>query len=72
MSLRTSRRDAASTIFNLPDYRVIDAVDLPGGGRRITIASTFPQARHGDRRADDLGRFSPDSPAGLVVGWRGA
>ena len=37
-----SRRDAASTIFHLPDYRVIDAVDLPGGGRRITIASTCP------------------------------
>jgi transposase len=29
-----SRRDAASVIFNLPGYRVIDAVDLPLGGRR--------------------------------------
>ena len=37
-----SRRDAASTIFNLPDYRVIDAVDLPEGGRRVTVASTDP------------------------------
>jgi transposase len=32
-----SRRDAASVIFNLPGYRVIDAVDLPLGGRRIKI-----------------------------------
>ncbi|MBN6769096.1 MULTISPECIES: ISL3 family transposase [Micrococcus] len=37
-----SRRDAASTIFNLPDYRVIDAVDLPEGGRRVLIESTYP------------------------------
>ena len=32
-----SRRDAASVIFNLPGYRVIDAVDLPLGGRRAKV-----------------------------------
>jgi transposase len=32
-----SPRDAASVIFNLPGYRVIDAVDLPLGGRRVKI-----------------------------------
>ena len=32
-----SRRDAASVIFNLPGYGVIDAVDLPLGGRRIKV-----------------------------------
>jgi transposase len=32
-----SRRDAASVIFNLPGYRVIDAVDLPLGGRRVRV-----------------------------------
>jgi hypothetical protein len=37
-----SQRDAASTIFNLPDYRVIDAADLPDGGRRVTVASSDP------------------------------
>ena len=37
-----SRRDAASTIFNLPDYRVIDAVDLPGWQRQVAVASTAP------------------------------
>src|SRR5699024_1468093 len=37
-----SQRDAASTIFNLPDYHVIDAIDLPDGGRRVVIASTVP------------------------------
>lgn len=37
-----SRPDAASTIFNLPDDRVIDAVDLPEGGRRVTVAPTDP------------------------------
>lgn len=37
-----SLRDAASTIFNLPDYRVIDAVDLPDGVRRVVVESTAP------------------------------
>ena len=37
-----SQRDAASTIFNLPDYRVIDGVDLPGGQRQVAVASTAP------------------------------
>jgi transposase len=32
-----SRRDAASVIFNLPEYRVIDAVDLPLGNRRVKV-----------------------------------
>lgn len=32
-----SQRDAASVIFNLPGYRVIDAVDLPSGGRRVKV-----------------------------------
>ena len=31
------RRDAASVIFNLPGYRVVDAVDLPLGGRRVRV-----------------------------------
>jgi transposase len=31
------RRDAASVIFNLPGYRVVDAVDLPLGGRRVKV-----------------------------------
>ena len=34
------QRDAASTIFNLPNYRVIDAVEIPDdGGRRVTVES---------------------------------
>ena len=37
-----SQRDAASTIFNLPNYRVIEAIDLPDGDRRVVIASTVP------------------------------
>jgi transposase len=32
-----SQRDAASVIFNLPGYRVIDAVDRPLGGRRVKV-----------------------------------
>lgn len=35
-------RDAASLIFNLPDYRVIAAADLPGGDRRVEVESTAP------------------------------
>ncbi len=37
-----SQRDAASTIFNLPAYRVIDAVDLPEGVRRVVVESMDP------------------------------
>jgi transposase len=32
-----SRRDVASVIFNLPGYRVVDAVDLPLRGRRVKV-----------------------------------
>lgn len=38
-----SWRDAASTIFDLPDYRVIEALDVPEGGRRVVVESTYPQ-----------------------------
>ena len=37
-----SRRDAASAIFNLPDYRVIDAVEDADGVRRVEVESTAP------------------------------
>jgi len=37
-----SRRDAASTLFNLPDFRVIDAVDDDSGGRRVLVESLAP------------------------------
>jgi transposase len=37
-----SQRDAASAIFNLPDYRVIDAVSDAGGVRRVEVESTDP------------------------------
>ena len=37
-----SQRDAASTIFNLPDYRVLSAVDEDGGVRRIEVESVAP------------------------------
>jgi transposase len=32
-----SQRDAASLIFDLPGYDVLEAVDLPGGGRRVVV-----------------------------------
>lgn len=37
-----SQRDAASAIFNLPDYRVIDAVSDVGDVRRVEVESTDP------------------------------
>jgi transposase len=37
-----SQRDAAGTLFNLPGYRVIDAVDIVGGSRRVLVVSTEP------------------------------
>jgi transposase len=36
-----SPRDAASVIFNLPGYRVIEAVDLPLGGRRVKVEAVI-------------------------------
>ena len=47
------QRDAASVIFNLPDYRVIDAIDLPLGGRRVIV-----QADAADRlQPEDIGHI---------------
>lgn len=37
-----SWRDAASTLFNLPDFRVIDAADDDTGGRRVLMESIAP------------------------------
>jgi transposase len=39
-----SPREAASVLFDLPGYRVIDAVDQPGGPRQVTIVSTATEA----------------------------
>src|SRR5690625_7670927 len=39
-------RDAASIVFDLPGYDVVDAVDLPLGGRRVVV-----QARARDRKS---------------------
>jgi transposase len=33
------QRDAASVVFNLPNYHVIEAVDLPLGGRRVIVGA---------------------------------
>lgn len=32
--------DAASVLFDLPGYRVVEAVDRPGGVREVTVAAT--------------------------------
>ena len=37
-----SQRDAASTIFNLSDFRVVGAFDAPGDRRRVEVVSTSP------------------------------
>jgi transposase len=39
-----SQREAASVLFDLPGYRVIDAVDRPDRLRLVTIASTAREA----------------------------
>lgn len=46
-------RDGASLIFNLPEYDVIDAVDLPTGGRRVVV-----QAVDRDDACPDCGVIS--------------
>ena len=48
-----SRRDVASVVFNLPGYDVIDAVDLPLGGRRVVV-----QAVERDEGCPDCGVIS--------------
>ena len=42
-----SQRDAASTLFNLSDYRVINALDLPDGGRRVEVCGETRPAQIG-------------------------
>lgn len=46
-------RDAASVIFDLPEYVVIDALDLPCGGRRVVV-----QAVDRDEGCPDCGVVS--------------
>jgi transposase len=48
-----SRRDAASVVFNLPGYDIIDAVDLLLGGRRVVV-----QAVERDEGCPDCGVIS--------------
>ena len=57
-----SRRDAASVIFNLPGYRVIDAVDLPLGGRRVKVEA----GRLGRAAAQGVGWCRPGCMPGSV------
>lgn len=49
-----SQRDAASVVFNLPGYDVIEAVDLPLGGRRRVVV----QAIDRDEGCPDCGVIS--------------
>jgi transposase len=46
-------RDAATVIFDLPGYDVVEAVDLPCGGRRVVV-----QATAGDVGCPDCGVVS--------------
>lgn len=39
-----SPREAASVLFDLPGYRVIDAIDRPGQLRQVTVASVEAEA----------------------------
>ncbi len=39
-----SPRDAASVLFDLPGYRVIEAIDCPGQPRRVIVESTGTEA----------------------------
>ncbi len=49
-----SQREAASVVFNLPGYDVIEAVDLPLGGRRRVVV----QAIDRDEGCPDCGAIS--------------
>lgn len=49
-----SQRDAASVVFNLPGYDVIEAFDLPLGGRRRVVV----QAIDRDEGCPDCGVIS--------------
>ena len=49
-----SQRNAASVIFNLPNYHVIDAVDLPAGGRRAIMQADEVAAVNTLAVVDDL------------------
>ena len=66
-----SQRDAASTIFNLPNYRVTDAVDLLDGGRRVVIASTVPPGRNLSTFLGHLLSFVVEFAGGVFSSWSG-
>lgn len=71
-----AQRDAASVIFNLSEYRVVDAVDVPDGDRRVvTVESTTPPGCPGcgvvatRRHSGRLQRVRDVVVAGLVELW---
>jgi transposase len=70
-----SQRDAASAIFNLPDYRVLDAVVADYGLRRVEVESTGPTRLPGLRGARRTGALPPPAtptrPAGSRSGGAG-
>jgi transposase len=75
-----SPREAASVLFDLPGYRVIDAVDRPGQLRQVIIASTAVEAacpscgvlsvRVHSRRRQGLADVPMAGPVEVVLGKR--
>ncbi len=70
-----SQRDAASAIFNLPDYRVLSVAEEDDGVRRIEVESTAPPGcppcgalavRRHSRRRQRLRDVPTGGPVGLV------
>lgn len=63
--------DAATSIFNLPDYRVISATVLADGGRRIIVETDQPtvvsRRRRGRRGAHQRIRDIPVAGAVEVI-----
>src|SRR3954454_17651332 len=71
------QREAASVLFDLPGYRVVDAVDRPGQLRLVTVASTAREAacpacgvlseRVHQRRGQRLADVSVAGPVEVVL-----
>ncbi len=71
------RLDAATIIFNLPDYRVVDTTVLTLGQRRVTVESVFPPGcptcgvvavRRKERRFQPAARHSRRRAGGAGLG----
>ena len=69
-------RAAASVVFNLEGYTVLQALDRPLGGRRVVVAADAAEGAGAEvgsldrRHTNDGARFPPDSQRARQGRWK--